>query len=200
MHRLRTSFRILCLVLAGLLLFIIVRSYFISDRLYHAPGTIQQEQSQAMVSPDVSVTVSRGAIEVYSLTWGSGGSDSGAFWQYELAPPIALFDQPFYAAHLSRNISFPGFFDRELPVMTSAGPLSSITPGHADWAFSLYYLLFLVALYPVMHAISMWRQRRRHSQDLCTRCGYDLRASKDRCPECGTPFSENPKQMPLPIG
>lgn len=41
------------------------------------------------------------------------------------------------------------------------------------------------------------RRMRRIESGGCPKCGYDLRASKDRCPECGMPFL--PKDVPAKI-
>lgn len=54
-----------------------------------------------------------------------------------------------------------------------------------------YWLPSLLLLLPPLNATRTALRRRylRPRRGLCTTCGYDLRASLERCPECGTQFS-----------
>jgi len=73
---------------------------------------------------------------------------------------------------------------------------STGTPGEWEWdaGVSLPAWLVLAALaalpsvWVAFFRVSRLRRLRAES-GLCIACGYDLRATPDRCPECGTPIS-----------
>jgi hypothetical protein len=52
-----------------------------------------------------------------------------------------------------------------------------------------YWMIVSLTILPPLVWLRDWRvqrrTRRRESSGLCRTCGYDLRATLDRCPECG---------------
>jgi hypothetical protein len=59
--------------------------------------------------------------------------------------------------------------------------------GDRSWTLFLPYwsLSLATVILPAVWLHRRLRQRTRSLHGLCPRCGYDLRASPDRCPECG---------------
>jgi hypothetical protein len=64
------------------------------------------------------------------------------------------------------------------------------TFSHLDRFYGIWiphwFLALLFAAMPAVRLRSIIRDRRRLRAGRCRICGYDLRASPDRCPECGT--------------
>jgi hypothetical protein len=63
------------------------------------------------------------------------------------------------------------------------GP-SSTTEWRYAWV-PCWFVLLLTAVLPAVRLLRHWRNR-QFGPGLCPTCGYDLRASPDRCPECGS--------------
>ena len=62
----------------------------------------------------------------------------------------------------------------------------------APWLFVPYWSIMVLAgllagmtIRPIASAINDLRGRRRAAEGRCAKCGYDLRGSPARCPECG---------------
>ena len=54
-----------------------------------------------------------------------------------------------------------------------------------DWVGNSLLVIGAIAI--LVEDTRVKRRKRRLDAGRCANCGYDLRASPDRCPECGTP-------------
>ena len=53
------------------------------------------------------------------------------------------------------------------------------------WGLPYWFIFALAAPVPLITAIRRRRRRQRRDKNQCLSCGHDLRATPDRCPECG---------------
>jgi hypothetical protein len=90
------------------------------------------------------------------------------------------------ARKLSRIVRVYGddYDDGRLPVriLLSTG---GVEDSKRIYAASDWLLAALAAALPACRFRNLWRNRRRRRLGICPACGYDLRATPDRCPECG---------------
>lgn len=71
--------------------------------------------------------------------------------------------------------------------------------GFNEFRIMIFPLWFILALCSFPAGLWLWKtrlNRKRVCRGLCAKCGYDLRASPDRCPECGS-VSEANKPAPV---
>ena len=88
------------------------------------------------------------------------------------------------------DVSALGFVLRRTDTLNSfvPRPYPQMTSHQADRIVGIPH--WLVALAGAIAPVAWLRRarwRRRIAKGLCPKCGYDLRATLDRCPECGTP-------------
>jgi len=59
--------------------------------------------------------------------------------------------------------------------------------GQCELLVPHWFLAAIAAILPGLRLARMHRHHRRRRRGMCVNCGYDLRATKNRCPECGMP-------------
>lgn len=114
------------------------------------------------------------------------GAELGWHWVHFAAVPISEEVVDPSSGSLGPQIRAPGLRVR--------WTRDVVAPGDVLWTFRVMVRLWIVfllsAILPTLWLLRRRAARRRgRAPSRCRVCGYDLRASAGRCPECGTPIT-----------
>jgi hypothetical protein len=151
-----------------------VRSYWVEDHIQYG---VAQPNSPSVIWR--SFRSSRGCLVFEVQPWPALPGPRLATqlgWRYARSTPSLL---QIFPRH-ERLLDFPG-----IQIASRQGMPPSLRLYRASVSYALVALPLLAIA--VWRLFAIWIKRGSLiAHGNCVRCGYDLRASNDRCPECGT--------------
>ncbi|CAN5366503.1 hypothetical protein BH09PLA1_BH09PLA1_34990 [soil metagenome] len=150
-----------------------VRSYWFDETITHFP----RQTSIAAAQPTFD-----------QATWGSARSTRG-WLVLERHDRLEGVGYEFYAPR-TRAWDYEVSSPASLPAQFAPGRFVRPLAEYSWFALPHWSLTLLFAILPAFAFVRVIRARRAHRLGLCPFCGYDLRATPDRCPECGATISD----------
>ena len=148
-----------------------VRSYWIDESIFYGPGPFRC----------CNFSNDQGQIQI-GYAWRTDGYEFDRGFSYasglsNVSPPLTWWQRWCFG-----GFDYNAYFSR------------------FSWRMVLvpHWFVLLVCGLPVLW-IRRWQQQNKPDTSLlCLKCGYDLRASPDRCPECGTPIPADMVRATIP--
>jgi hypothetical protein len=112
-------------------------------------------------------------------------SRHGLLWVGRMDDPSAETSAGTHGYYWRTSPSSPGMRGNKLPLSVQFGGTDEEAK---EWGVQVPYLLLmlLLGIAPARWCFSWKRTTNKQRHGLCPSCGYDLRATPHRCPECGT--------------
>jgi hypothetical protein len=168
-HRLFTILSAFSLLPCLLLVYVWVRSYT-NTGLEIAPGD----------KPRIAIEAIEGRL--FLLSW-----EFAQFPMLYIQLPPGVTDHRAFAENRRWQSAQPGRFVWQ---RLGFALVEGLFQGRSYRGIMLpcWFPVLLLSVGPAAWLVLALRQRRRRKLGFCVKCGYDLRASPERCPECGTPI------------
>ena len=122
----------------------------------------------------------------FALSWARGTSSGPRYVLDGDGNAVPSTEPADEGATTDKDHPVPTFLPPRHPNAPAQPPASVLgfTLGFPLWFPTAIFCLLSIPAIRALHR----RVRPAHQPGTCARCGYDLRGSTDRCPECGTPF------------
>jgi len=191
----RKLFNVLADISLALFLGVVVvgiRSYSVGDAFWYR-NAIEPKKVRVQID-QIGLQWSRGGIYLYLTRWTATSPPqvqwlllamkSSGFGHELLEKGYNVYPSSGPNA-LGRTAQRLGFgANHETEASGSIGP-NSPSCNSDDVTLPCWFLALLFALLPALR-LRRWRiERQRNRPGFCRQCGYDLRATPLRCPECG---------------
>jgi hypothetical protein len=188
----------LSLVLCVALLMLWVRSYGSGEMLRYgkvfAPGRPLKVRTITFTSAAGRIELAVAKEHIYLENY-SAPSEGISYWHEDSPQPST------YQLKMGWQREFLGFgilkdWENRPSITTLVYVITGIPYGvpmkPLGWTESLYRFwlphwafVILAAALPLLRSFRWNQRRRRRARGLCVVCGYDLRGSGEKCPECG---------------
>lgn len=156
-----------------------------TSQIARADGQVEYHYRKWMLSSSLS-EFRHNALDIFSVGRAEKTVDRGPG-----APQLFLSRAPAtWMSPSAYGAKRWGFWVGEKTVSGTFGRLHDWRIAIPQWA----WILFFGLLPGARGMLSFWRSHKREVS-LCRRCGYDLRESKERCPECGLVVERPAKRL-----